>query len=433
MARYQKYKEVQGWNELESFYEKPISGFKIIFNGFNRTFCKCGEVLNENTEICPKCNNIDFLGLGEQGHYFSYKTKNLNKITKDKYGNDVIETFKVSLVINSINSDKCIEFKQEEENIGKLYRNHCEREVDSQFAINNFKYWNDYEDIFQILETKDLKNLKIAMNISNNFPLFLKDFKIYQYPNFSKFLFSEGVSHIKNADFETNMKYLKIPSEYLSAIDYNLKLQKINYYSFFSTSKNSLNFIIESIKNKKIFGFESLLEHYFVNNLISYLELQTIIEKLLALYEKDKSNDYAFSHDWEYYVPQKVWYKEKKYEGRIYFRDFFDISYMDFFEDYFKENIMNKKELIIESFISQIKFMLDNKIKISKDNLKLKNINFYINKNKLAEVYKIPETKVNFFLDMFEVSPIKALQLIKDRKKLTKKQIDEIIEIILKD
>ena len=74
--------------------------------------------------------------------------------------------------------------------------------------------------------------------------------------------------------------------------------------------------------------------------------------------------------------------------------------------------------------------MLDNDIPLKENNFKLKTYNYYLNTFKLAEVYKIPEGKVNLFLDMFEKNPLEATSLIKNRRKLTDKEIEQFLKKI---
>ena len=77
--------------------------------------------------------------------------------------------------------------------------------------------------------------------------------------------------------------------------------------------------------------------------------------------------------------------------------------------------------------------MLDKKIPIKEENFKTKTYNFLVNQACLAEIYKMPQGKVDLFLDMFEVNPLEALGLLSNRRKLTKKEQDKFLETMLKN
>ena len=67
------------------------------------------------------------------------------------------------------------------------------------------------------------------------------------------------------------------------------------------------------------------------------------------------------------------------------------------------------------------------KIPITKENLKLKNMNYFLNKERLSSTYRIPEDKAECFVDLFEKDPLKAIELLENRRKMTKKQLDSFI------
>ena len=76
--------------------------------------------------------------------------------------------------------------------------------------------------------------------------------------------------------------------------------------------------------------------------------------------------------------------------------------------------------------------MKDLGIPVKADNFKIKNYNWITTNKLMASEYKLPEQKVELFLDMFETNPLESLELISNRKKLTEKQIFALIDKMAK-
>ena len=207
-----------------------------------------------------------------------------------------------------------------------------------------------------------------------------------------------------------------INNEYISYNDY--KYGPNNIDSYFSK--------IEKQNTKK----EDLLSYYVSNGLLSFIEAIKIIDKIETIKneELDMKN---FNNDFKFYKPQKPsWYDGMITKDRTSFREFMKIEYLDFLDIYLKENLIVKKELIIEEFIEQIYNMITYNIPIKEENFKLKNYNFYLNLANMSDIYKLPKERVNLFLDMFEQNPLEAIAFIKNRRKVSQKEIENFLEKI---
>lgn len=99
--------------------------------------------------------------------------------------------------------------------------------------------------------------------------------------------------------------------------------------------------------------------------------------------------------------------------------------------NFLKENLLIYGENTIDSYIERIKFLKDNKYEINEENMKTKKFRTLLNYNELAEKHNYPEEKVDCFLDLIDVNPLKALAYIRDRRKLTKAQAEALLKEML--
>ena len=213
----------------------------------------------------------------------------------------------------------------------------------------------------------------------------------------------------------------------------------LDEYSYRGTDCNIVSFI-KYLDEKKT-GYEDLMFHYVQNGMILWKEAWGCLEEIYSIQnDLEEGNSYSYSgapmnfpKNWKYFKPTSYssWYSSD-FDKHIDFRSFFRKDYLEFFPIYLKENIANRKTTIFLGFIEQIKTMVDHKIPIVANNFKIKTYNFLINQSCLAETYRLPQEKVDLFLDMFEVNPIKAMELIANRRKLTKKEQKDFLDIMLK-
>ena len=105
----------------------------------------------------------------------------------------------------------------------------------------------------------------------------------------------------------------------------------------------------------------------------------------------------------------------------------FDMDWLKYFNFYIKENIfsVDSSRNFLLNFIKDAIALNELGIEVNENNLKQKNINVSLSRSHLLKETNIPEEKVDLFYKHFEESPIKALQLLKDRRQITKKQKEE--------
>ena len=174
--------------------------------------------------------------------------------------------------------------------------------------------------------------------------------------------------------------------------------------------------------------------------MISWWEGLKAIKQIDSIQQDLKETSYRctfpkyFDTEWKYCKPETSydWDKEK-YKNREDFREFFDKKYLEFFPIFLKENVSSYKKDLIPLFIEKIKTMIDYKISIKEENFKVKTFNFLVNQACLGEKYRMPQGKVDLFLDMFEVNPLEAMKLLANRRKLTKKEQEEFLNTMLKN
>ena len=169
-------------------------------------------------------------------------------------------------------------------------------------------------------------------------------------------------------------------------------------------------------KEVGMFGYK-MVENFVLNGMIDLINCFTIIDTINDLINltsesfKTASFYYEFCRD------------EKEYKKALE-----DIDVEKLLEFYIKENIsLKNQERIVLEFLKDVKTLKDLGIKVCEENLKVKNMNYYLNKFRLGETYKLPEDKIEYFIDWFETNPLKAVQLIENRRKVTKKQLDDFL------
>ena len=443
MARLIKMKEIKGWEVLDEFYGKTIRGYYSELYGYTRSFCRCGDTDNQRRDKCEVCNNFDFSNVSEnfyRNHSYYDRvidTKYVHKNELTISGDYVLKVYEKKLCHDTDSARKYLEFKIETEEIAAFYKDKVENTTNRTYFydylnknINDYKYWDRYEKYLKIFndnEERNTRNLYNILDFQKN-PKFMDDTKIFQFPNLAKLLIVNKHNEVENVSLTENAKkILNIDEEFLSMIDYALKNNTI--YTYYLTSGKMKDFFNNLKKNYT--GFEKLIKHYMINQVLSPSDALSTYEKIVGLYEGQSEKDLisVFGYGWEFYKPTGRYLStdEKK---RINLWEFFDKKYVKYFEIYFKENIhrIENKSLLVNEFISTIKNMIDLKIPIKEENFKLKTYNFFLNKHKFSEHYKLPNDKVDLFLDLFDINPMEALELVKNRRKLSKKELDDFVD-----
>lgn len=448
MARLSKLKEVKGWEVLDDFYGRKIRGINNEFY-YLRSFCRCGDVHNITRESCDKCGNYDFIRI--HSHNINYynnsvlliDSKYVHENTTTKSGEYILTVYE-EVLLYEIDKDRTfIEFKTEKEAIIEFHKdkvvvnNPSKKHYALSYLdkyIDDYQYWNEVEKYLKLLNNKKTADKLYHLLLLKQKKVFMNDEKLFQFPHIARWLISNESVDIKNTSFFENIKnILHVSEEYFSTLDYEIKEDTIPMYYLTDNSYYGYDRFLENL-NKKTYGIEGLLKHNIMNHTLCMKNAKSIYEKFISLYNEDKDDRLAqiFGYNWKYYksTRQIYYYSSLTEEDRIDLWSFFDKSYLEFFEVYFKENIFRTrlKEFMVEDFVETIKTMIDLKMSIKEENFKLKTYNYYLNKHKFADHYKLPANKVNLFLDMFEVNPLEALELVKDRKKMTKQQLDDFID-----
>lgn len=499
---------IVNWDVLDSFYDQKIYGVNMKPNGFERSFCRCGNTLSNFSNKCECCGNVSFINIkNEELTVMKNKTisffnneiiaKGYEAIFDDSSYEDTFAINGKELSFKEDGSGK-ISFEINLKNIAYL-DNYDVKVLNSQgYFVNDFEYkvlkekfpkayeifeekcmglaekydkWGKYLPDFverklyygkegpTIDSVELMDRVFLSALIDKKANHFLNDPIVSRYPNILKayildfYMFRLSWTNFEckgncrladlfpglNGNYEPLEFFAK---EYKTLIENSVLIDNSSYSYYYHRLDLSLNmfskiFIKHNYDKELKTGFEDIVFNYVKNGMILFNEGVRIVEQLrtvLNLRPKNSNPFYGFREDWIHYKPSKCssW-EEKKYEGHISFKDFItdDLVY-DFFKIYLKENISNKKTNLVEGFIEQIKTMQDYKIPIKEENFKVKNFNFLVNHEKLKDVYRLPQEKVDMFLDMFEVNPLEAMALVSNRRKMTKKELEAFLEVMIK-
>ena len=81
-----KYVKINGWDALDTFYDKKVNGVHLIIENFDRVFCRCGETHASEGGIvhkCPKCGNTDFIEFEPNSYYWGEIVDKFKYISDD--------------------------------------------------------------------------------------------------------------------------------------------------------------------------------------------------------------------------------------------------------------------------------------------------------------------------------------------------------------
>lgn len=477
MGKVQRLHSIKNWDALDDYYGKNVQGIIIKKSTLVRSFCRCGYTDSKIISKCPKCNNYIF----EEAWRDEKNNTIFPFIIDKKINKNYLHLYKKALGVAEGGSGEII-LKSYKEDLFTMSELEVSLSKDYQKSVTALIFDYDLEkDILKNFEYEELlkeysffiydeysKILKIIM--AYVLKIYCKEFTedkfCLKYPYLTKCIASQYINYLNSVGKSywtaSNTRSLKNRKTLLSYIDMtkeidyeklklyeNIAKYSFDNYSEFCQNKEfndlklvtyngifnidyshyNLNSFLNKIKNQET-GKENLLFYYVSNGLLSYIEAINIIDKIITVEDEALDMKY-FDCEWKFYKPKVLsWWQEKNYKDRISFREFFDESFLEFFDVYLKENLVIRKKDLIEGFIEQIHTMLEYDIPLKESNFKLKTYNYYLNTFKLAEVYKLPEGKVNLFLDMFEKNPLEATNLIRNRRKLTDKDIEQFLKKI---
>lgn len=494
MATLKNYNEFSDWDILDSFYKYKVKGFNIkIDKTFERSFCRCGNVEGSFMDKCPKCGNISFINfnndkiniLGNPTVYFENMetiTSRLDFESSKIPGNNESSIYRsdLDLVLPNkrniqikVHKDTFARYKDKtlvEFDLSKIHKIYGKTYIDE---IKNFSngeesfqsfidYIKDYESSYKDNMDLVLKNIETSkfINDFNETPVIENDVLLAVLLAQKDFFGGGFNSMFKKYEFIRNslffdlffMKLLKL--RLFSVYHYSFDIQnKLDY--FYRTTINKIIKLDKRIdentkkiltllnisckKNKSLYvAFEYPFNSLFNRNYFSNEEKHNIFDyfNLLESFSSTCPEYLNISTLTSHYVENGMMEWQESYnilEHLIDDVEKFDIPpEIEFFEYFIKENVTNLNENFYNSFIDRIDEMKSLKIPIKPENFKIKSYNFYKNQKSLADIYRLPKDKVSMFIDMFEVNPLKSMNFIANRRKLTKKEIDKFIDDITK-
>lgn len=451
-----KYTIIKGWDNLETFFNKEIKGVHAVVENFDRVFCRCGETHSSEGGIshkCPKCGNTDFIEYNGSSDYYQYPVPEKFKYIGDDSLCPLQYTInQVKLSGKSDSNRSTLEFEIEtnpkvifkEDNLeifdcstsrryGYYSRNYV-NEVET--LIKAWPHFKDFEEILKE-EKKEvtLENLKFICDRQAQFKVTLADDLYIQYPNLGKAVL-EQVMNLKttikvNQPFSFYLKFFNIDFDLLSVYDYYERKNASSYNSIFKSNYNFGYKVayegLQEFKKNKCKGYQ-IVEKYIMNGLLDLDCAYALIIRLNDIFSTNPKFEYA-NYDFKY----RDGYRR---HGETYdFKSDFDDETLALLPVYIKENLslVSQPQELPLNFIRDVETLRQLKIVVNEDNLKVKNMNYYLNKYRLAETYKLPEDKIECFIDWFEKNPLKAIQLVENRRKMTKKQLDLFIDEISKE
>lgn len=430
MARLRFYKELKSWDSLDKFYNEEINGINFENSeNFARTFCRCGKVFGEIRKTCS-CGRTDFKEIKNNCYGHSYN-KLLKRIENSNY---IINVERLVLEIHeretldfSVTNGEALHLK----NLRIINYDKTLIQYISENDIKDYKHYSELKDFFPLKSNRyslDGSSLVELLMFINSYPNLYEDNMIWQYKNlFKRLVKSLRVEEgkVNKIDFMDllqkhdidDMKNLNILNSYASEGNYvnDYKLFKTEEHYRFSSVKETLSDKLKELDNKYK-DKESLwvfIRHYLNNGTISVsngIRLIDFLEQLKGPASTFNENNYM----WERMRKEEILKK-------------FDMDWLKYFNFYIKENIfsVDSSRNFLLNFIKDAIALNELGIEVNENNLKQKNINVSLSRSHLLKETNIPEEKVDLFYKHFEESPIKALQLLKDRRQITKKQKEE--------
>lgn len=432
MARLRFYKELKGWDSLDKFYDEEVNGITFEnMENFARTFCRCGNVFGEIRNTCS-CGRTDFKKIRNNCYGNSYN-KLFKRIENSNY---IINVEKLVLEIHerktldfSVTNGEALHLK----NLRIInYDKELIQYIDEK-DLRDYKHYNETRNFFTLQSNYYSFNggsLLETLRFINCYPNLYMDNMIWQYKHLFKRLVKslkveEGKVH--KLDFMTllqkhnidEMKNLNILNSYASesncVMGYKLfkDEESFSYYKEKKTLSQKLRELDNKYKDKE--SLWVFIKHYLNNGTISVSNGLRLIDCL----EELKSSESMFDER------KGLWDRHKKSD---ILKDF-KLDWLKYFNFYIKDNLflVDKSRNFLLKFIKDTIALNELGLDINENSLKQKNINVSLSRGHLIKEANIPEEKIDLFYKHFEESPIKALQLLKDRRQITNKQKEEFL------
>lgn len=456
MARLQKYKSLIGFDAIEDFYGEPINGAYVLIENFERSFCKkCGKVTATMNDMCD-CGATKFMRMPNLD-YWAYKEGILASKTSTNYDatTDIYTISAKILKLKTSNRDDYEVFTETKDILSFGRSTYVLHEKDllrnlPRSVMDDYKYKEEiksYTPFFTsnstVLESLDIYTTMKVMDALKDYPNFITDPDSMRF----KYLTNYYIRNVKTVPNDTfvkvlsaksvNPKYFEILDKFCKSginnygVDYEVLKGVSPYYYYRAAPKYTFSeFLDEQSKNySKVKGhIWNTLYHHLLSGAINLSEFCNIL------------NDYNYLFDYDektYRTHRNMtnWFDwENPLRNQNTFCDFWKKDYIKLFPTYLKENLYGKETpRLIARFVEDLYQMEKASIPIEEESLKLKNFNYNLNERNLSTYLGIAPEKIEVFLDTFDRNPLASVSLLKDRRKLTKKQMDEYMELLDKD
>ena len=372
-----KYIKINGWDILDEFFEKELKGIHInVEKSFGRAFCRCGETFasDGNVHKCPKCGNIEFELYQTQVYDdrpVSCSAKYSKEETLSPYSYKVYE----HQLFGEPNKEReVINFTIKKVLIVELHEKEIFDYSGKRLGHTNYPLGNNYNEILKGWKYLTKLNpflegnssyyyttyISQALDMFNYFEKTIEDDLYIQYSklgyNVLKYLYKQvqTISFGKNLPLKDYLNMLDIDEEFLNVYDRlcggkhwdkNGIFRK--FYKEGASWRDAGVIIYKELQDKKkenSFGYK-LVSPYIINGVLDLEVGLNLIYKI--------NNEQFISSTGE------------------------DIK--ELFKTYFKENIVIKNEgNIVFSFLRDIEILENMKIPLTKENLKLKNMNYFL-------------------------------------------------------
>ncbi len=451
----QNYRKINSYDKIEKFKGCKVPAFSLFINKtLSRTYCSCGKAYAGIKDRCecgnPVTEHFEYDNSAQNIKFFCKKEvdREGNKDGKLIVGYeylrfDTSKGYPKEMVAEYYKNDSFIISKDGFEKISGFPFRYNDFGF-YKFIKKCFKEWvfyNEYSFWFEKLEVfhSDISAVEMTLNFEYTYPQIYNDPTIFQYPYLIAYCLDESrfSSYKSFKDYfldriSKDVSHMDILNYYLYTIYEKEKGQKDLYSYGYRTSATNLlcDYIkVTSLSYEGSYIEESvnLIKHYVSNHMLTIAEALSILKLLNSIID-NPTKPKEFSYDYKYF--DTYYHKEKD----PYLKDFFRVEYLEFFHIFLKENvsIVEEKGLLPYLYIERLRKMKDLGIPVKADNFKIKNYNWITTNKLMASEYKLPEQKVELFLDMFETNPLESLELVSNRRKLTEKQIFALIDKMAK-
>lgn len=357
---------------LKEYYKKDFDFIALDYQKFQRSFClKCGAVNNGLIKICDckSKNHKTFKNYSnhnkEYDNIYYSESKDKSFIIYNK--KLLIEENELSLMEFKTKNEVIVDWQEKDHLIANYINSESEK------LLKNFYLYKDVKEIHDYIK---LSYSEIFELLFHQKDLIYEDL-FWKYPTVTYSL----IHAITIPKLEKKIKYDEL-------LD-NFKLNKKDIYLY----ENILDF--------------RLSYNETINSLNEFERLDGYSKELWETFKNKLRNEKFYL-----YKIVNIFESIKK----------IDDKYLNYLKDY----LFDRNNFDINDFVKDIKFLIDNKYEINRENLKIKNLNILKNKHYLIEKYNYPENKINIFAENFADNPIKYIELLKDKRNITKKQLDNI-------